>query len=873
MQRSNACGDTSVSATAPMLGCRVWAAAARCRLSPCRCLCRFPLAACPFAVQLEAKCTEFQRLGAGQPHVEASLRLEAAPQAAEVGPAAAAADGDVTAAQPSPSQQLQWRAARLRQQLDAKSAELAAIQEQLREQSAAARAAEEQVQAVQARAAAADQRAAEAEAKWQAGDAGRRQLQQQLKHQAAPRRDAAELPGSQPAVPCPATAASQPAAAAVPALAGTADAAAAASLPQLLQDFKQQIEASLRQELQQRLLPQLRHEISAAVQLHSQQQAVPQPRSMSPSVAHQPAPPPPLESPQGASGPGRPPPPPPQQQQQQAVPAAAANVAGATSRARSPSTSSVMDISEEDEAPPPPPPANPRQPASRQAADDSRVPPGFSLRAQQQAPKPDQQPADQLQPVRAQPQAVQAAAVPSPASVAPPRPLPSPQQAAAGQVLLPPPPQLHLPAQPASWQQPSLQQAAVPGGARGVQGEAQQAQPPLAGSAGAQVAAAVAAARALSAGLTSAAAPAGAQPKAGGAITTAPASQEKQQQQQKPQQQQEKPQQKQPPQQQREQQRAAAAVAEASDQPAAAPRAPAVPAGAPPQQRSQEQHDAAQAEAAAEELPPWLAVAASIRAQQRQAASPGEAGRRKLHQWQQLATAHADTAPGRPPKTLPFAVAEGGPCDHVRWRLSAAKSCACRCAHAVVACTACTGADPVDIVAQAAAGQLPYCCPPCRAGACRGGGHARALQARFCCSHLSHRQLQQRACAVSLKPALPPAPPNLLTLCCLPPALGSLPARPVSCLPPCSVSLAGGLPGAPVPAAACRHMPLSVQRIHRCAIRGGHGRQAELQQTVADFAHAWQPCMRPRACLNAAGRRHIRGEAFPRAAVAALQAT
>lgn len=55
----------------------------------------------------------------------------------------------------------------------------------------------------------------------------------------------------------------------------------------------------------------------------------------------------------------------------------------------------------------------------------------------------------------------------------------------------------------------------------------------------------------------------------------------------------------------------------------------------------------------------------------------------RLAHWRQVAAAHADNEQGLPPSQLPFSVDKD--------------------------------ADPEHIVQQVAAGQQPYCCPPCRA--------------------------------------------------------------------------------------------------------------------------------------------------------------
>jgi colicin import membrane protein len=120
----------------------------------------------------------------------------------------------------------------------------------------------------------------------------------------------------------------------------------------------------------------------------------------------------------------------------------------------------------------------------------------------------------------------------------------------------------------------------------------------------------------------------------------------------------------------------AAAVVKQQQQQSAAPAAAAQGASLRPAaaagQAKQSNPSAGYVQARAEELPPWLALAVSVRARQRAAAeaaaaaaaptataAPGVASLSKLRQWQQTAQAHADSASGTPPPTLPFAVAAG----------------------------------------------------------------------------------------------------------------------------------------------------------------------------------------------------------------------
>ncbi|KAI3436179.1 hypothetical protein D9Q98_002234 [Chlorella vulgaris] len=644
---------------------------------------------------LESKSTEQQRQqdhGSTQPQ-----QLEAANTDAQVAVAVPASP-----AQPFKMQQLEQTASRLRQQLDANTTDMAALQRKSQEEGSAAQAAlrdaRELAAAARAQAAAAEQRARDAEAKREAAEAASRALQQQQqRHQQQPAPKGAVLPGAgaerhstrqgdlRPAPgPLPAEAAPTSLTKQGPA------AAVLAVLPEMLQSLRQQFEASMRQEVSQ-----LRREIAAAVQLaagqQQQQQQASSPQSQQPGLQQQALGPqpedqqhasdvqpqgqpqqqadkqqrrpdlrkggttaqplPPLEPasqhpatqqeahPSAEQTPVRPP----------AVPAEAVSKArlgpadgGAATRKRapssplSPSPSSSMDISNDEggqplsqEAPPPPPPApvahslQGTQPAVRASAGQSP-----SMRVYQRA---------HMVPPGAPPQLQQ-------------------QQQQQGQ-------------QQQGKQQPGQQQQKQWPQAKPRQQAAKQ-QPQLVGSPNAQVAAAVAAAQSLTALLDPAPAPlhrtARTQQAASQPPSTPAAAVVKQQQQQSA--------------------APAAAAQGASLRPAAA-------AG----QAKQINPTAGYVQARAEELPPWLALAVSVRARQRAAAeaaaaaaaaptataAPGVASLSKLRQWQQTAQAHADSASGTPPPTLPFAVA--------------------------------ADTDPEEFLAQVAAGQQPYCCPPCRA--------------------------------------------------------------------------------------------------------------------------------------------------------------
>ncbi|KAL4859121.1 hypothetical protein ACK3TF_000894 [Chlorella vulgaris] len=626
---------------------------------------------------LESTSTEQQRQqdhGSTQPQ-----QLKAANTDAQV-----AVTVPASPAQPFKMQQLEQTASRLRQQLDANTTDMAALQRKMQEEGSAAQAAlrdaREQAAAARAQAAAAEQRARDAEAKREAAEAASRALQQQQqRHQQQPASKGAVLPGAVSERPSTRPGDLQPAPGPLPVEAAPASlskqgpaAAVLAVLPEMLQSLRQQFEASMRQEVSQ-----LRREIAAAVQLAAgQQQPGLQQQTLGPQLEQQQQAPdvqpqgqpkqqaerqrrpdlqqggttsqplPPLEPasqhpatqqeahPPAEQTPVRPP----------AVPAEAVGKARlgpadavastrkrAPSSSLSPSPSSGMDISDDEggqplsQEPPPPPPPAPVAHSSQGTQPAVRASPGQSpsMRVYQRAH-----------------------VVPH---VAPP-PLEQQQQ------------------QQREQQQEQQQQKQRPQ-AKPRQQAAKQ-QPQLVGSPNAQVAAAVAAAQSLTALLDPEPAPlrrtARTQQAATRPATTSAAAVVQQQQQQ-------------------------SAAPAAADQ--GASLRPAAAAG----QAKQTNPTAGHMQARAEELPPWLALAVSVRSQQRAAAesaaaaaaaptataAPGVASLSKLRQWQQTAQAHADSASGTPPPTLPFAVA--------------------------------ADTDPEEFLAQVAAGQQPYCCPPCRA--------------------------------------------------------------------------------------------------------------------------------------------------------------
>ncbi|KAL4458897.1 hypothetical protein ABPG75_013762 [Micractinium tetrahymenae] len=617
-------------------------------------------------VELERKCAHLKRLQKqteGEPQQQQHDQQQQTQQAAVAAEAATATAAAATvAAAPSHEQQLEWRLARLKQQADAAKSKLA-------EREAELAAAQKQ----------ASQREAQLGARLQQAQAERSRLEQRLQRQAedlaAAQQEAALLRARQAAAdkPLP-TKAKTPAAAAplaAPAEPAGADGAAAAEVPQqltaMLQHLRQELVTSLRSELQLQLGP-----LSAAL---AQQSQPPLPgTSLSPSVGQLCQAPLPLLSPVllGVGSAEAVP--------SLALPQHAGALPGSQGKPPSPPSTAVqMEMSEDEEGQPPLPLAL-LPPLAQQGTAATPCMPGLLQPAAQHAPPTAFSPAV---PRAVQPQ------MRTPFQQQPPTTIP-PQQAT---LPLLPQQAARLPS-PAGSPTPAVTAAIAAAQSLASKLAAEQlalrTREEEQKRAAAQAAAAAAAATAGAVPAGSVAAQQG-RPPSRGSLQQASAM-------------------------------GAGARQQAAGTSTAAAAATAASLAKPVQQQAQQQAGTgtpAGKVAAVEELPPWLALAASIRAKQLEAAAarpakaaaatpqaapaaaagrpqaaaqaapavaaaPGGSTRRdaQLQHWRQIALAHADSRDGLPPKTLPFSVPEGS--------------------------------DPERIVKRAAAGELPYCCPPCR---------------------------------------------------------------------------------------------------------------------------------------------------------------